>query len=133
MMNVINFILDLGPSVMMPIIMTIFGLILRQGFIKSFRAGLTMGIGFVGINMVIGVIFDTLGPVTEAFVQQTGATLDVMDVGWPVTASISWASPIIAIAMPVILIVNVVMIFFNMTKTAMSMFGIGGNFYSVVQ
>lgn len=28
----VDFILDLGPTIMLPIIMTLFGMILRQGF-----------------------------------------------------------------------------------------------------
>ncbi|MFB8734163.1 hypothetical protein ACEQPO_10060 [Bacillus sp. SL00103] len=30
--QVVDFILDLGPTIMLPIIMTLFGMILRQGF-----------------------------------------------------------------------------------------------------
>ena len=36
--NAVQYILDLGASAMLPVILTIFGLILGQGFVKSFRA-----------------------------------------------------------------------------------------------
>ena len=52
-----QFISDLGANVMMPIILTIFGCILGAGFGKSLRAGLTVGVGFIGLNLVIGQVF----------------------------------------------------------------------------
>ena len=117
-LNVINFILDLGPSVMMPIIITILGLALRQNFVKSFRAGLIIGVGFVGINTIIGLLTGTLGPVTQAMVKNMGVSLDIMDVGWPISAAVSFGSVVVPVVMPAILIINVIMLAFNWTKTA---------------
>lgn len=117
-LNVINFILDLGPSVMMPIIILVLGLALKQGFVKSLRAGLLIGVGFIGINMVIGVIFNSLGPVTQAFVEKTGASLDIMDVGWPISAALSFGTPIVPVVMPLILLFNVLLLALKITKTA---------------
>ena len=54
-MSVLQYILDLGSSVVMPLIITILGLILGQKFSKAFRSGMTIGIGFIGINLVIGL------------------------------------------------------------------------------
>lgn len=45
-MQVIQYIVDLGPSVMIPIIIFILGICLRQGVGKSLRAGISIGIGF---------------------------------------------------------------------------------------
>ncbi|MDD2212608.1 MAG: PTS galactitol transporter subunit IIC [Clostridia bacterium] len=117
-LNVINFILDLGPSVMMPIIITVLGLALRQKFSKAFRAGLIIGVGFVGINMVIGLLMNTLGPVTQAMVRNMGVSLDIIDVGWPISAAVSFGSVVVPIVMPAILIINVIMLAANWTKTA---------------
>ena len=52
-MGVIQYIVDLGASVMLPIVIFILGLLLRQGIGKSLRSGITIGIGFVGISLVI--------------------------------------------------------------------------------
>jgi PTS system galactitol-specific IIC component len=68
----VDFILGLGPSIMLPIIMTIFGVILGQGLQKSFRAGVTIGIGFVGVNLVIGLLMGAVGPAANASVQSLG-------------------------------------------------------------
>ena len=55
-LDVVQFILGLGPTVMLPIVITIIGMAFGQGFKKAFRSGVTIGVGFVGINLVIGLL-----------------------------------------------------------------------------
>ncbi|GAA4712214.1 PTS galactitol transporter subunit IIC [Brevibacillus fulvus] len=113
----VDYILDLGPSIMLPIIMTIFGMILRQGFKKSFRAGLTIGVGFVGINLVIELLTGALGPAAQSMVQNLGLQLDILDVGWPIGAAISFGTPVAPLMIPLVLILNVILLSANFTKT----------------
>lgn len=113
----VQWILDLGASAMLPIILTIFGLILGQSFVKSFRAGLTVGVGFIGVNLVIGLISTYAGAAAQAMVDRLNLSLNVLDVGWPVAAAITWALPIAVIMIPLMFILNMVMLAFNLTKT----------------
>ena len=46
-----SYINGLGASVMMPIILTIFGVILGAKFGKALRGGLTVGVGFIGLTL----------------------------------------------------------------------------------
>ncbi|MEK5036537.1 PTS galactitol transporter subunit IIC [Sporosarcina sp. FSL K6-3457] len=113
----VDFVLDLGPTIMLPIIMLAFGLILKQGFNKSFRAALTIGIGFVGVNLVIGLLMEALGPATQAMVESLGLSLDILDVGWPIGAAMSFGTPVAPLMIPLILILNVILLSLNWTKT----------------
>ena len=113
----VDFVLDLGPTIMLPIIMLAFGLILKQGFSKSFRAALTIGIGFVGVNLVIGLLMEALGPATQAMVESLGLSLDILDVGWPIGAAMSFGTPVAPLMIPLILILNVILLSLNWTKT----------------
>ena len=71
-----QFINDLGANVMMPVILTIFGCVLGAGFGKSLRAGLTVGIGFIGLNLVIGQVFGgQLVPAVSAMCERGGHRL----------------------------------------------------------
>ena len=88
-MWILNYIVDLGPQVMMPIIITIFGLILGAKFGKALRAGLTVGVGFIGLNLVIGLLGGSLGPAAQQMVQRLGLNLTIIDVGWPAAAAIA--------------------------------------------
>lgn len=114
---IVDFILGLGPSIMLPIILTIFGLILGQSFKKSFKAGVTVGVGFVGINLVIGLLTGSLGGAAQALVESLGLNLDIIDVGWPIGAAITFATPIAAILIPIIFIFNIILLSVNFTKT----------------
>ncbi|MBQ9005491.1 MAG: PTS sugar transporter subunit IIC [Atopobiaceae bacterium] len=113
-----QFISDLGANVMMPIILTIFGCVLGAGFGKSLRAGLTVGVGFIGLNLVIGQVFGgQLVPAVSEMCTKFGLTLDVVDVGWPAAAAIAFASQVGVMIIPLGLVVNIVMILTGTTQT----------------
>jgi PTS system galactitol-specific IIC component len=115
--SAVHYVLDLGAPVMMPLIMTLFGLALGQGFAKSFRAGLTVGVGFVAIGLAVGLLVQVVGPRAMAFAEVLGLKLDVLDVGWPMGAAVSFASPIAAALIPAVLILNVVLVAVRQTRT----------------
>ncbi|WP_213974564.1 PTS galactitol transporter subunit IIC [Tepidanaerobacter acetatoxydans] len=117
LLSIVQYILDLGPSVMLPLALTIIGICFGQGFSKAFRSGITIGIGFVGINLIIDLLVSNLGPAAQAMVERFGLQLQVIDVGWPAAAAISWASPIAAFIIPLALIVNLIMLLTRTTKT----------------
>jgi PTS system galactitol-specific IIC component len=117
MMKVFDVLTQLGPVVMLPIIITLFGLLFRLSFGKALRAGVTIGVGFAGINIVIGYFWGAIAPVAEALAKNTGSTLTVIDLGWPSAAAVVWGSsfaPIMALAL---LGANVLMLVLNWTKT----------------
>lgn len=60
-----SYINGLGASVMMPIILTIFGVILGAKFGKALRGGLTVGVGFIGLNLAVGLIGTYLAPAVQ--------------------------------------------------------------------
>lgn len=116
-MATVQYILSLGPSVMLPLVILVLGLIFGLGFGKSFRAGLYVGVAFVGINLAIGFLMQQLGPASSAMVQNTGVSLDIVDVGWPTGASLTWASSIAVFLIPVGVLVNLAMLFLKLTDT----------------
>jgi PTS system galactitol-specific IIC component len=116
-MKVLDFIVSLGPSVMMPIILTILGVLLGSKFGKAIRSGLTVGIGFIGLNLVIGMLSDNLGPAAQKMVERTGLNLTIIDVGWPAAAAISFASKVGALIIPLGLAINIVMLLTRTTRT----------------
>jgi galactitol PTS system EIIC component len=115
--SAVTYVLGLGAPVMMPIIITLLGLALRQGFVKSFRAGLTVGVGFIAIGLVVGLLIDVVGPNAMAFATVLGRRLDILDVGWPMGAAVSFASPIAAALIPAVLALNVLLVVLRFTRT----------------
>lgn len=116
-MSIIKTLINMGPSVMMPIIFFILALIFGVKIGKAFKAGMLVGIGFVGINLVIGLLLNSLGPAAESMVKRFGMSLTVVDPGWPVGSTIGWGSPIVPIVVFGALIINVVLLVLNLTKT----------------
>ena len=91
-MDVLQYILNLGPSIVLPMIIFILCMIFRMKIGKAVRASLTIGVGFIAINLVIGLMATTLGTATSAMVKNTGLNLPIVDVGWPVAAAISFGT-----------------------------------------
>lgn len=114
---VFNTILDAGAVVMLPIIITIIGLIFGVKLAKAFRSGLIIGIGFAGINLVINLMKSNIGPAAKAMVENFGINLDIVDVGWGAIAAVTWSSPIIAILIFAILATNIIMLLLKATDT----------------
>lgn len=116
-MNVVQSVLGMGPSVMLPIIIFIVGLVFRVRPGKALVSGLTVGIGMIGINLVINLLTTSVGPAAQAMVERFGLNLTIIDAGWPAIAAGTWAQPIAAIMIPIILVVNIIMLLTNTTKT----------------
>lgn len=111
------YITDLGASVFLPILITIFGMILGLKFGKAFRAGITIGIGMIGINLVIGLLGSQVSPAAEAMAKSLGVNLNVVDVGWPSSAAIAFGSTVGSLIIPICLVVNMLLLFTGLTRT----------------
>ena len=115
-MSIFNTIIGMGSTVMMPIIFFIVGLIFRVKPGKAFKAGMTVGIGFTGINMVVNLLLDSLGPAAQDMVTRFGLNLTVVDAGWATGSAIGWASPLIPFIVVGAILLNLVLLLINKTK-----------------
>lgn len=113
----VQYVLNLGPTVILPIMIFFIALIFRVPAKKAIRSAITIGIGFVGINLVISLLSDNLGPAAQQMVERFGMNLTIIDAGWPAAAAASWASPVAAILIPICLAVNLLLILMKATKT----------------
>lgn len=116
-MGVLQYLVDLGPSVMMPIIFTVFALCLGVKFGKAIRSGLLIGIGFIGLNIVITLLTENLGPAAESMVANFGLNLNVLDVGWPAASAIAFGSTVGVLIIPLGIIINIIMLLTKTTRT----------------
>ncbi|HWS44056.1 MAG TPA: PTS transporter subunit IIC [Pseudoflavonifractor sp.] len=115
--SVFQGILDMGAAVFLPIIIFIIGLIvgLRPG--KAISAGLTLGVAFIGINMVIGFMGSTVGVAAQSFVENTGVQLTALDMGWAPALGLCWSWTYAFLMFPVQIGINVIMLLLGWTKT----------------
>ena len=115
--DAIQYIIDMGASVMLPIVIAILSVLLGVKIGKAIRSGLMIGVGFVGLSLIVDMMNAQLGPAAKAMSENFGLTLSVVDVGWPGASPMTWASNIATVAIPVAIGVNLVMLLLKMTKT----------------
>ena len=107
----------LGATVLLPVFILIFALILGAKPGRAFRSAVTIGVAFVGINLVIGLMWGSLSGVSQALVTNAGIKRDIVDVGWPAAAAVAFATKVGLAVIPIALLVNVVLLVTRVTKT----------------
>ncbi|HAW5340292.1 TPA: permease [Escherichia coli] len=112
-----DYILSLGGTVFVPIIMIVIGLIFRIPWLQAIKAGVTVGIGFVGMGLVIVMAIDSLSPPIKVMIERFGLALHVFDVGAGPASGVGYATAIGAMIIPVIFLLNVTMLVTRLTKT----------------
>lgn len=112
-----SYIQSLGVSVMMPIIIFVLALCFRVKLGNAIRSGLIVGVAFLGLNLVIGLLGDNLGSAVQRIAEIYGLELTVTDVGWPGVSAIAYASAAGALIIPLCLITNAVMLMLKLTQT----------------
>ncbi len=106
-----------GATIMLPIIIFLLAIILGAKFGRAFRAGVTVGIAFIGINLVVGLMWGSLSNVGQALVNNLGIERSVYDVGWPSAAAIAFGTDVGLAVIPIALLVNLIMLVTRLTKT----------------
>lgn len=117
MESVFSYIIGLGAAVMMPIIFTILGACIGIKFSKALKSGLFVGVGFVGLGIITGLLTSSLGPALTRVVEFFGLELNVFDMGWPAAASVAYNTTVGAFIIPVCLGVNLLLILLGCTRT----------------
>lgn len=117
MESVFAYIIGLGAAVMMPIIFTILGVCIGIKFSKALKSGLFVGIGFVGLGVITGLLTSSLGPVLNKVVEIYGLNLEVFDMGWPAAASVAYNTMVGSFIIPVCLGVNFLLLILGCTRT----------------
>lgn len=115
--NVINWILGLGAAIFVPIIIIIAGLIVGMKLKDAISAGITLGVAFTGMSMLIGFMSDAIGPAAKAMLTHTGINLPIVDGGWTTLSAIAWSWPYAFLMFPLMIGLNILMLIINKTKT----------------
>lgn len=116
--SVIQQILNIGAVALLPVIITILGIVFKMNFFKALKSGLLIGVGFQGLKLIIGLLNTTLMPITTYYQTTASAySFTTVDVGWQTLSAGAWMSPFAAIVVPGGLILNFVLIRLRKTKT----------------
>lgn len=114
--NAIAWFLGLGPTVMVPIILILLGLIFRVGWQKAIRGGVTTGIGLAGLFLIVDLIIAALQPAVEGIATRLNVSKALVDVNWA-DAGIAWGWPGVAGVILGIIVVNLILVLLKLQKT----------------
>ncbi len=116
-MQFIQGILDLGPTIMMPIVLFIMAILFGQKVGKSLRSAIMVGVAFIGIFAVLNATLGTIGPAVQALADGLGIETLGTDVGWPIASAITWSFSWAGLIIPIGFVVNWIMLGLGWTKT----------------
>jgi len=114
--NIVQFILDLGGSIMLPFMVLLLGLYFRMKFVDALKSGITIGVGFIGINLMIDLLIKTIAPITEYYTK-LGTGFTVINIGWDGVAAMAWSTSFAVFIVPLGFILNFILIRTKFTKT----------------
>lgn len=115
--EVFSYISSLGNYVLIPIIIMLIGLVIGLKPIRAIKAGVTVGIGFIGLDLVLGLVWSNISPVANLLVERFGLNLTTIDTGWGTAAGLAFSTTIGAFIIPFILIMNILLLTLKATKT----------------
>ncbi|MBC8536665.1 PTS galactitol transporter subunit IIC [Feifania hominis] len=120
MQYIVNFfemIKGLGSNVMVPLTIMIIALIFRLNWVKAIKAGLTVGVGFIGMNLILNILWDFMIPVSDILLERFGLNRPYVDAGGGAAGVIAFGTTVGTIIIPFILVINILMLVTRTTKT----------------
>lgn len=108
---------DMGPELLLPIVLGVLGLLFRVSPSRSLRLGLTVGVGFVGIFAVLDYTLPAITSTITALTETWGLNLAGVDIGWAPVAGFSWALGLTVLIIPFGFAVNILMLLLGWTQT----------------
>lgn len=115
--SIVNFFLGLGAAVFVPVIIIIAGLIVRMKVKDAISSGITLGVAFTGMTMLINFMTGAITPAAEAMLETTGISLPITDGGWTTMSTISWSWPYAFLMFPLVIIINIILLVMKKTDT----------------
>ncbi len=113
----LEYIFNIDFNLSFPAVILLLGILFRVGVFESFKLAIKMGVGFTGIKVIFAVLITTIHPLLQEIAVNYSDSLEVIDVGWPVAATISYFTHTGALIIPIAVIINIIMLELNLTRT----------------
>lgn len=111
----VQYVLNLGSTVMLPIFIIILGLIFGMKIDKALISGLMVGIGLGGLSLIVSSLMSTITPAVNYYTV-LGEGFTYAEIGWTAVAAASWAAPFAALVIPTGILVNFLLLKFKVIK-----------------
>ncbi|MFM1981055.1 MAG: hypothetical protein RLZ68_2320 [Pseudomonadota bacterium] len=115
--NFLSAFFSFKAYVMLPVIIFMIALAVRVPLKRALLSTVSLAAGFAGVFIAFNFFVTNISPAVQQLSQVRGLNFPVLDVGWPPLAAITWASPLAAISIPMVLIANLLMLATGLTRT----------------
>ncbi|WP_294466232.1 PTS transporter subunit IIC [uncultured Anaerofustis sp.] len=115
-LKAVQFLLDMGGTIILPFFVTILGIIFGLKFIDSFKNGLMIGVGFSGIMLIVDLLVTTVSPATEYYTK-LGTGFTTVNLGWDSIAAMAWSTSFALWLIPLGFLLNFILVRLKVLKT----------------
>ena len=105
----------LGAAVLLPVVICLLGLFFRMKIGQAIEAGLFVGIGFQGLCLAVNLLINTIQPVMSYY-ESMGTGYNVLEIGFAALGGAAWTVPFAVLAIPAIVIINLILVRLKITK-----------------
>ena len=117
MLGVLQWFIGLGSTVFLPIVIIIIALLFGVKLSKAVMAGITVGIGNIGLGLVIDLLSSNLGTAIQKMGEKYGTSLSIMDIGCGVGGPLAFSTTLGISIIVVSLVLNLLFVILGWTKT----------------
>jgi PTS system galactitol-specific IIC component len=115
--NVVKYITELGPVILIPAILLIISLIITRRPLKNLKNCTFIFIGLIGISGLLTLFVNFFEPIVSTILINSSKKFEIIDAGWIVSKAVILNSPIIFQIIIATLILNLIMLFLRFTRT----------------
>ena len=112
----IKWFIGLGSTVFIPIIIFLLGLCVKLKPSKAFISAITLGVGFIGLNIVVNLLQTALSPAIKLMVSRYNLSLSIIDLGSGPGGPLAFSSTLGVMLIPIAVVVNLLLIWAGLTK-----------------
>lgn len=116
MVAALQWFIGLGSTVFLPIIIIIMALLFGVKLSKAIISGITVGIGSIGLDLVIGLLSSNLGTAIQKMGGKYGTSLSIMDIGCGVGGPLAFSTTLGISIIIISIVLNFIFVMFGFTK-----------------
>lgn len=115
--RVVEYIIELGPVIIIPSILLIVSLITDRKPLKNLKNCVFIFIGLIGFSTLLTLFINFFEPITDTILINSSRKLETLDTGWFASKTVILNSPIIFHIIIAVFILNLVMLLLRFTRT----------------
>lgn len=116
LINIMQVITGMGAAAVLPLVIFVLGLVFKMKVGNAIKAGITVGIGFIGLSLVVGLLSSSLQPSIDYY-SNIGSGFTILDLGWPAVGAAAWVAPFAGLVVPIGIAINLLLVRMKLTKT----------------